>query len=74
MAGPDRKQHCCAMMTDNVENSCADHPNRHDCPDMLIDYRPGSYRYGIMIHDGGLSMIAIAFCPWCGTRLSATIL
>ncbi|WP_443024326.1 MULTISPECIES: DUF6980 family protein [unclassified Sphingomonas] len=24
-----------------------------------------------MIHDGGSSMIGIACCPWCGTRLPA---
>jgi hypothetical protein len=66
------KTHCCVMMTDNVENSCEDHPDRNDCPDMLIDYWPSSNRYGIMIHDGAASMIVIAFCPWCGTRLGKT--
>jgi hypothetical protein len=59
------------MMAGNVENSCADHPDRYDCPDMLIDYWPSSGRYGIMIHgDGGGSMIVINHCPWCGAKLN----
>jgi hypothetical protein len=66
-------QHCCEMMQDNVENSCPDHPNRHDCADCLIDYWPKSKTYGIMIHDGGESMITIQFCPWCGTKLPDSI-
>jgi hypothetical protein len=57
------------MMTGNVENSCPDHPDRHDCPDALIDYWSDSGRYGIIIHDGGGSMIEISYCPWCGTQL-----
>ncbi len=63
------RQHCCAMMAANVENSCPDHPDRYDCPDMLLDILPNSGRYGIIIHDGGRSVIAIDHCPWCGTRL-----
>lgn len=63
------RRHCCEMMTGNVENSCPDHPDRFECPDMLIDYSPNSGRYGLIIHDGGRSVISIAFCPWCGTEL-----
>lgn len=61
--------HCCEMMRSNVESVCEQHPDRHDCPDCLIDYRPNGPSYGIMVHDGGSSMIAIAYCPWCGTKL-----
>jgi hypothetical protein len=61
--------HCCEMMTGNVNSTCDQHSDRHDCPDCLIDYWPSSQAYGIMIHDGGSSMIAISFCPWCGTKL-----
>ncbi|MFB9422507.1 DUF6980 family protein [Nonomuraea rubra] len=29
-----------------------------------------AYRsYGLPIHDGGSSSIAIRYCPWCGARL-----
>jgi len=58
------------MMRSNVEATCEQHSNRHDCPDCLIEYRSGSREYGIVIHDGGESMIGIDYCPWCGTSLS----
>lgn len=61
--------HCCEMMRSNVESVCDQHPDRHDCPDCLIEFRPGSLAYGIMVHDGGSSMIEISYCPWCGTSL-----
>jgi hypothetical protein len=59
------------MMASNVTNTCDLHPDRRDCPDCLIDHWPASNRYGIMIHDGGGSVIAIAYCPWCGAKLDA---
>ena len=61
------------MMTSNVNSTCEQHPNRHDCPDCLIDYWPKSNTYGIMIHDGGESVIVISYCPWCGTKLSEQV-
>jgi predicted RNA-binding Zn-ribbon protein involved in translation (DUF1610 family) len=61
--------HCCEMMRSNVESTCDKHANRYECPDCLIDYWPATRRYGIMVHDGGESMITINFCPWCGTKL-----
>ncbi len=61
--------HCCEMMRANVEQTCADHPNRHDCPDSLIEFWPASRTYGLIIHDGGESVIRIAYCLWCGTKL-----
>jgi hypothetical protein len=57
------------MMRGNVESQCDLHAERQDCPDALIDFYPASKAYGIMIHDGGSSMIKIAYCPWCGIRL-----
>ncbi len=61
--------HCCDMMTQNVEQTCPDHAERSDCPDCIIGYWPGSRSYGILVHDGGSSMIGIAHCPWCGASL-----
>ena len=61
--------HCCDMMTNNVNSTCDQHADRHDCPDCLIDYWPSTQTYGIMVHDGGSSMIVISHCPWCGTKL-----
>lgn len=61
--------HCCDTMTRNVTSTCDEHPNRHDCPDCLIDYWPTTEAYGIIVHDGGESMIRISHCPWCGKKL-----
>ena len=61
--------HCCEMMRSNVENGCDQHASRADCPDCLVDYWPATDTYGLMIHDGGSSVIAIRFCPWCGLKL-----
>jgi hypothetical protein len=36
-------------------------------PDALIDQVRGGY--GIIVHDGSVSVIEIAFCPWCGAQL-----
>ena len=64
------RKHCCEMMQSNVKNQCAGHQDRFDCPDCLIDYRPKTDEYGLIVHDGGSSMIAIRFCPWCGADLA----
>jgi len=56
-------------MTDAVSQTCRAHPDRHDCPDALLEYVPKFDEYGIIIHDGGASLHAISFCPWCGKRL-----
>jgi len=52
-----------------TETSCDEHPDRFECPDALIHHSAKSGRYGIIIHDGGSSTVAIRFCPWCGKRL-----
>jgi uncharacterized protein DUF6980 len=57
------------MMALNAESSCSQHPNRDDCPDALVAVVRGGY--GLMIHDGGSSVIEMAFCPWCGAKLPA---
>jgi hypothetical protein len=62
-------RYCCDMMRSHAESVCEDHPNRFACPDCLIAVRGAGPKYGIIVHDGGESVIAIQFCPWCGTRL-----
>ena len=63
--------HCCEMMRSNVENACDLHTDRFECPDALIHYSERGNDFGLIIHDGGCSVIGIAFCPWCGTKLPA---
>ena len=55
------------MMEYNVYSTCALHPDRFDCPDALIHKSLDDY--GIIIHDGGRSVVEIAFCPWCAKKL-----
>jgi hypothetical protein len=62
-------QHCCAVFGRNIEHRCKDHPNPFDCPDSLLtQFKDGSF--GLIVHDGGSSAIKIAYCPWCGKKLS----
>ena len=61
-------QICCRMMKSNLSLSCDQHNDKYECPDALIDQRPNGH-FGIIIHDGGSSMIRIKYCPWCGSTL-----
>jgi len=62
---------CCDRMAEDLSLVCEEHPERDDCPDALIARLRGGY--GLYVHDGenghGASVIQIAYCPWCGTRL-----
>ena len=62
--------HCCRRMTDAVRFVCDRHESRFDCPDALIDYDSRFNEYGLIVHDGGTSVVVIGFCPWCGSKLS----
>jgi hypothetical protein len=64
------ERHCCEDMRREAERMCEQHPNRFDCSDCLIHYSPRSGGYGLIVHDGGSSVIRIRFCPWCGTELA----
>lgn len=60
---------CCESMQADLEQTCSTHLRRYECPDSLITYWAGSHTYGLMIHDGGTSIMQIYFCPWCGANL-----
>lgn len=62
-------KHCCVQMESQLSNVCDQHTDRYDCPDALIDYLAKFDEYGLILHDGGKSIIQISFCPWCGVRL-----
>ncbi len=49
--------------------TCAEHDDRFACPDAIVHYAPKFDEYGLIVHDGGSSVRAIAFCPWCGAAL-----
>ncbi|MDX8361787.1 DUF6980 family protein [Cytobacillus sp. IB215316] len=63
------EQHCCETMTHYVNFKCKQHPNIFDCPDSLIHYTENLDEYGLIIHDGGTSVLTIYYCPWCGNKL-----
>jgi hypothetical protein len=61
-------KHCCERMAIDFAQKCGQHPDRFDCPDMFFDQlKNGSY--GLIVYDGGRSVVKIAFCPWCGPKL-----
>jgi hypothetical protein len=62
-------QHCCNLMQAQAELSCPDHAELDACPDSLIGYSDPFREYGLRVHDGGSSTVAIHFCPWCGAKL-----
>ena len=64
-----RMKHCCDHMKNALVFSCPDHEDPFACPDCVMVYDERFDEYGLAIHDGGTSSLAIAFCPWCGTRL-----
>jgi hypothetical protein len=57
----------------DLGQQCDQHFDRYDCPDMLIGYTPEYREYGLIVHDGGHSTVVIAYCPWCGTQLPASL-
>ena len=63
--------HCCDRMDYDLNHRCDVHNSRYACPDALIDLVQG--RYGLIVHDGGSSVIEINFCPWCGARLKSDV-
>jgi hypothetical protein len=65
---PDR-QYCCDEMTHWVTQTCSQHIDPWDCPDMVIVYSPHWNEFGLPIHDGGASKVTIFYCPFCGVRL-----
>jgi hypothetical protein len=60
-------------MAYDLAQKCDLHPDRAACPDAMI--APVRGGYGLYVRDGekgyGASVIEIAYCPWCGAKLSA---
>ena len=58
---------CCDRMAFDLSQTCDRHAAREDCPDNLVAQVSGGF--GLIVHDGGGSVIEIGFCPWCGVKL-----
>lgn len=53
-----------------LTNVCDEHAdNAFACPDMLMAYSAAFNEYGVIVHDGGPSMVVIGHCPFCGATL-----
>lgn len=66
---PKNLAECCDMMQRNLDYKCEQHRIYPlSCSDTtVITTKTG---YGILIHDGTESYIAIKYCPWCATQLT----
>jgi hypothetical protein len=62
-------KHCCEDMRRQLTFRCEDHEDLGDCADSLVVYSEETGEFGIRVHDGGSSSIAIRHCPWCGAKL-----
>ena len=65
-ATPRTDDVCCERMALQLTQECELHSSRYDCPDSLINRVRGGYGLIVLGTD---SVIEIAFCPWCATRL-----
>jgi hypothetical protein len=54
--------HCCDEMTRHLSEG-----------DVAIRFAPRFREYGIMVLDGGDSLQAVIWCPWCGSRLPPSL-
>ena len=61
--------HCCQHMDISAKYTCDHGHEKWECADSLISYDEVFDEYGLIIHDGGASMILINYCPWCGKKL-----
>lgn len=67
--GFDYSEFCCLNLAEKVFDS-VDERGELDLDNVNVimrKWKDGTY--GIPIHDGGSSIIEIAFCPWCGSEL-----
>jgi hypothetical protein len=65
-ATPSTEDVCCERMSLQLAQQCQLHEPRYDCPDSLINRVRGGYGLIVLGTD---SVVEIAFCPWCNTRL-----
>ncbi len=66
----DASRHCCTEMRDALINECGMHADDpFACTDLALSYSDTFDEYGIMIHDGGASVLVISYCPFCGAKL-----
>ena len=60
---------CCDTMSVQLTHECEQHPDRFNCPGVLIVYDAKLDEYGMPIRDDGHSVMSIQFCSWWGAPL-----
>lgn len=63
------KKYCCDYMNYYVNFMCDIYSDLFDCSDNFILFDKINKVYGLIIYDGGLFIIGILFCLWCGVKL-----
>lgn len=69
---PNPDKLCCESMQAALQMNCNTHDDPFECPDSLIAYNAGLNQFGLIVHDGGTSVVLIRHCPWCGKALNET--
>lgn len=57
----------CVHLAHQVTQSCPDHEDLRDCPDVFVVYEPRFDEY--LFRRGNAPLGVILFCPWCGAKL-----
>lgn len=57
--------YCCDRMKEDLSGTCQIH-TRWECQDLFFSYNAKFDEYGLLVD--GLSVVQIAFCPFCGTK------
>lgn len=60
---------CCDTMGIQLTQECDQHPDPFDCPDVVVIYNAVLDEFGMPIRDGGISVMSMQYCPWCGAKL-----
>jgi hypothetical protein len=53
-----------------LQIDCKTHDDPFERPDSLIAFNAGFNQFGLIVHDGGTSVVLIRYCPWCGSSLN----
>src|SRR5262245_58504952 len=59
----------CVHIANQLTQTCPQHPDPNDCPDIILVYEPRFDEYAISGRGREPPLSTIRFCPWCGIKL-----
>ena len=65
--GVDLAEYPCVHVAYYSTQPCDMHSDAWECTDMTLVRTVSGF--GIPVRDGGTSLVAIQYCPWCGVKL-----